>query len=287
LALAGGPARFATADDAVTALISAMRDRDSSAILRVLGSAAHKLVYSGDAVADREARARMVRAYESDHRIDLMDADHAKLIVGTNGWSWPIPIVHTAEGWEFDIASGAQRIIDRRIGHNELTVIELCRAYVEAQREYADMDPMHLGIHAYAATFESKKGARDGLYWESNPGEPQSPLGPLVARARAEGYSDPQGHSRPVPYHGYIFRILTRQGSHAPGGTRDYMVDGKMTRGFAMVAYPARWGDSGVMTFVVNQHGIVYEKNLGPDTEHEAGRILEFDPDSTWKTPGG
>jgi hypothetical protein len=195
----------------------------------------------------------------------------------------PIPIVKQGERWHFDTAAGEQKIIDRRVGRNELNVIEVCRAYVAAQREYASKDRLGDGLHEYATKFPSSAGKHDGLYWQASANEEQSPFGPLVASARKEGYRR-EPHHGPAPYHGYYFRILTRQGPHASGGAKDYIVAGHMTRGFALLAFPAKWGDSGVMTFVVNQHGIVFQKNLGPDTARIAPAIKQFDPDLSWST---
>jgi hypothetical protein len=284
-AAAGAPqADFATAEQAADALVSAERRDDLREVLRILGPGGDELVHSGDPVADRESRQRLIDAYDRAHRIEAEGPSAAALVVGTEEWSLPIPIVRQGERWHFDTAASEQKIIDRRVGRNELNVIEVCRAYVAAQREYASRDRLGDGLHEYASRIASSPGKHDGLYWPAVAAEEQSPFGPLIASAHKEGYTS-TAHQGPQPYHGYYFRILTRQGPHASGGTKNYIVAGHMTRGFALLAYPAKWGDSGVMTFVVNQHGIVFQKNLGADTARLARDIEEFDPDSSWRAP--
>jgi hypothetical protein len=280
----GTQSDYATPDAAAAALVSALRTNDQQALLAILGPDGEKLIHSGDGVADRRGRERLVAAYDKGHRLRV-DNDTATLIVGPENWSMPIPIAKQGTRWHFDTVASAQKIIDRRVGRNELNVIEVCRAYVEAQREYASENSLGSGLHEYAQKFESSAAQHDGLYWEAESGQPQSPLGPLVARARAHGYTGEDQAFEPSPYHGYFYRILTRQGAHAPGGAKDYVVSGHMTAGFALLAFPARWGDSGIMTFVVNQDGIVFQKNLGPETEQLASQITEYDPDSSWTTP--
>jgi len=276
---------FATPEQAVDALIAAVRTNNQHEQLRILGPSGEKLIHSGDRVADHQGRERLTQAYDAAHRIETEGASVATLIVGPEQWSLPIPIVKQGERWRFDTQASAQKIIDRRVGRNELNVIEVCRAYVEAQREYASRDPLADGLHRYAQRFESRAGQHDGLYWESPTGEGQSPLGPLVVSAQAQGYTD-KGHQGSLePYHGYFFRILTSQGGHAPGGARNYIINGRMTGGFALLAFPAKWGDSGIMTFMVNQDGIVFQKNLGPQTKHLAREITEYDPDLSWTAP--
>jgi hypothetical protein len=276
---------FATPAQAADALIAAMRADQRAELLRMLGPDGRDLVYSGDTVADREAHLGMVRAYDAAHHFEGSADGIATLVVGAEDWTWPIPIVRDGSGWRFDTGAGLQRIIDRRVGRNELNVIEVCRAYVSAQREYASIQRLANDTPEFAQRFLSTAGRHDGLYWAAAAGAPQSPFGPLVAEARAEGYAvTPVGESR-MPYHGYYYRILMRQGAHAPGGARDYMVGGHMTGGFALLAYPAKWGDSGIMSFMVNESGIVFEKNLGPDTAALASQIMQFDPDLSWQTP--
>lgn len=275
-------ASFATPQEAVSALVSATRSGRTEMLARVLGPAGASLIRSGDAVADRSARQRFVAAYDREHRIELEGSAKAVLIVGAESWPMPIPLVHTASGWQFDTAAGREEILDRRIGRDELAVIQVCRAYVEAQREYAELAARSGAGAEYAQHFMSRGGVHNGLYWPTRPGEPQSPLGPLVAQARAGGYSPGSGRGQPHPYYGYYFRMLTAQGPHAPGGAKSYLADGRMTAGFALLAYPAGYGNSGIMTFMVSRDGIVFEKNLGPQTAAIAAKIELYDPDSSW-----
>jgi hypothetical protein len=275
---------FATADQAVEALVSATRADAPESLLGILGPRGAKLIHSGDAVADREARERFLAAYDQAHHLEYEGSGHAALLVGMEDWPMPIPLVHEGGGWRFDTRAGEQQIIDRRVGRNELNVIEVCRAYVEAQREYADIEASAAGERQYAQHFLSHPGQRDGLYWPVSGEEAESPLGPLVAQARAEGYVGGRPGGKRQPYYGYYYRILTRQGAHASGGARNYITaDGRMSGGFALLAYPAAYGDSGVMSFIVNQNGIVHEKNLGPHTASIAGAIREYDPDPAWR----
>jgi hypothetical protein len=284
IAAEGTQRDFATPDAAATAFVAALRVNDDNTLLAILGPDGEKLIHSGDDVADRRGREHVVVAYDKSHHVRV-DKDSAALVVGPENWSLPIPIVKKGARWHFDTVASAQKIIDRRVGRNELNVIEVCRSYVEAQREYASENPLGIGSREYAQKFESSPDRHDGLYWEADSGQPASPLGPLFAKAREHGYSGSEPGSAPTPYHGYYYRILTKQGADAPGGAKDYVVSGHMTAGFALLAYPARWGDSGIMTFVVNQGGIVFQKNLGPDTAQLAPQITEYDPDSSWSTP--
>lgn len=273
---------FATPEAAVNALIGATRSGRISMLDHILGPRGASLVRSGDPVADRSARERFVAAYDRKHDIELQGSARAVLTVGAENWPMPIPLVRTASGWRFDTAAGREEILDRRIGRNELSVIQVCRAYVEAQREYAAL-AAHAGAGTeYAQHFLSRNGRRDGLYWATRPGEPQSPMGPLIAQARALGYAPGRGGVKRQAYYGYYFHILTAQGPHAPGGERNYLANGRMTGGFALLAYPAQYGDSGIMTFIVNQDGIVFEKNLGPKTAASAAAIARYDPDPSW-----
>jgi hypothetical protein len=274
---------FATPAAAVARLIAANRADNLSALLRILGPASAKLIDSGDPVADARGRARFVAAYDEAHRLERDGRDTAVLVVGREGWPMPIPLVRQHGTWRFDSKAGAAEILDRRVGRDELSVIEVCRAYVTAQREYAALRVRSGDSAEYAQHFMSAAGQRNGLYWPVKRGEEESPLGPLIARARAAGYTPGAPHSEPRPYYGYFFRILTRQGAHAPGGARNYLVDGHMTGGFAMLAYPATYGDSGIMTFIVNQDGIVYQKNFGDATSRIAPQITEYDPDPSWQ----
>lgn len=280
------PETFASPELAVNALVDAVRSNDTNELLKIFGAAGRDLVTSGDRVEDKRARARFVGHYDEGSRILHDSDDKATLSVGHEEWPFPIPIVRAAGVWHFDAQSGAEEILNRRIGRNELNAMEICRNYVDAQRDYAADIRGGNKTSEYAQKFVSSPGRHDGLYWPVGIGEKESPIGPQMAHARAEGYasSDQSSNGEHAPYHGYYYKILTRQGAAAPGGARDYVLDGHMTRGFAMIAFPARYGDSGVMTFVVNQDGIVYEKDLGPDTAKIAAAITEFNPDLTWKT---
>jgi hypothetical protein len=273
---------FASAADGVQALIAAAKAGDLKSMLDVLGPAARPLITSGDAVVDRSDRERLANAYEESHSLVMSDDRKAVLQVGKDDWPFPIPLVKDEAGWRFDTRAGQEEILNRRIGRNELAVIEVCRAYVDAQREYYLQNPQGDTLLQYAQQFASTDGERDGLYWATKPGDEASPLGPLVAEARGEGYRKGE-RGKPMPYHGYYYRILKAQGRDAPGGAYDYVVHGKLIGGFALVAYPASWGNSGVMTFIVNHDGVVYQKDLGPSTAAVARAMTQFNPDTTWK----
>jgi hypothetical protein len=273
---------FRSPERAIDAMVAAARADNAGALLKILGPQAKTLVASGDPVADREGRRRFVAAYDRKHDIERQGEDKAILLIGDSGWPFPIPIVGQGGVWRFDTAAGAQEILARRIGRNELNAIEVCRAYVDAQRDYASQDRNRDGLREYAQKFGSTPGKHDGLYWPAKPGEEASPLGPLVAEAHAEGYG---GRGKHAPYQGYYYKILTRQGPHAAGGAHDFVAHGHMIGGFALVAYPAQYGASGVMTFIVNQDGVVHEKNLGPRTVTIARHLTSYDPDSSWRTP--
>jgi hypothetical protein len=279
---AAAPQAFASPDRAVAALAAAARAGRADELLRILGPDGRKLVLSGDAVADKRGRERFAQSYATKHSIEQEGDDKAVLVIGDDEWPFPIPIVRHAKLWRFDTKAGAQEILARRIGRNELSAIEVCRAYVDAQREYASKDRNADGLLEYAQKFGSGPGKEDGLYWPAKPGEEESPLGPLVASAHAEGYG---GKGKHAAYHGYYYKILKRQGKDAPGGAHDYIAHGRMIGGFALVAFPAQYGASGIMTFLVNQDGVVYEKNLGPDSAKLARAMTAFNPNSTWKTP--
>lgn len=283
LAAAATQKTFATPEAAVDALIAANRGNHIGKLLEILGPQSAELIHSGDPIADRRARERFVAAYDKAHKLERDSDNKAILIVGEDEWPLPIPLIRTRARWRFDTKAGAEEILNRRIGRNELTVIEVCRAYVAAQREYAVKNLGPGGSAEYTQHFMSTIGERDGLYWPVKAGEEESPLGPLIARARAAGYRPGTPHLKPRPYYGYYFRILTQQGQNAPGGARNYIVNDHMTGGFALIAYPATYADSGIMTFIVNQDGIVFQKNLGPDTASIARQITQYDPDATWQ----
>lgn len=279
---AEGQKTFASPNEAVAALIAAAKGHDTKAMLAVLGPGSKALVYSGDAIADRTGRERFVKAYEESNKLDMQGDSKAILSVGKDAWPLPIPIVKAGSAWRFDAKQGAEEILNRRIGRNELSAIQAIGAYVDAQREYYLLNPAKDKLLQYAQKVVSAKGQRDGLYYPTREGEAPSPLGQLFASATAAGYKT-SADGKPAPYYGYNYRILKAQGPDAPGGAYDYVARGKMIGGFAMVAYPANYGNSGVMTFIVNQDGAVYEKDLGPDTAAAAQKITKFNPDKTWK----
>jgi hypothetical protein len=263
-------ATYASPDEAVAALAAAVAKNDVAAIEHVLGRGSKKLAESGDAVADKQGRANFTAAYDAKHSIET-SGDIATLVIGTDGYPFPIPLHQASGAWSFDVKAGAHEILARRIGSNELNAIDVCRAIVDAERDYA------AEFAEYAGKFVSDQGKKNGLYWPATAGGPESPLGPLVAEARAQGY-----HGHHEPYHGYYFKLLMAQGPHAEDGAREYVVKGRMIGGFAVLAYPAKWGDSGVMSFIVNQDGIVHERNLGRDTAHIAAAVTRYDPDPDW-----
>jgi hypothetical protein len=273
--------RFASLEDATSALVNAIRTGDLKAMAAIFGEGGKGLVSSGDAVSDRRARERFAAAYDEKHGLEA-GGGKVVLVVGRDDFPFPIPIVPDGPSWRFDTAAGKDEIINRRIGQNELNTIQVSLAYVDAQREYYALDPDRDGVLQYAQKFTSAPGRRDGLYWQTNPGESPSPLGLFVARARGEGYSR-RARTIPLAYWGYYYRILTAQGKDAPGGPYDYLAHGRMIGGFALVAYPAQYGVSGVMTFMVNQDGVVYQKDLGPKSAAIARAMKQFDPDSSWK----
>jgi len=273
---------FSSPEQAAEALASAWRSGDKHQLLEIFGPAAEALVSSGDPVAEKEARKRLTAAYDEAHHLDADGAQRMVIILGKEEWPYPIPIVKQGAAWRFDVRAGAEQIIDRRIGRNELNAIEVCRTYVRAQRNYAAKDRLGDGLHEFAQRIASSEGKQDGLYWPTAAGGEESPLGPLVVAAEAQGYTASSAEGR-APFHGYFYKILTRQGRSASGGAQDYLVKGHMTGGFALIAFPATYGDSGVMTFIVNQEGIVFEKNLGPNTAEIARRMTEYDPDMSWK----
>jgi hypothetical protein len=260
-----------------------VRAHDRNALGDILGAQGRALVSSGDDVADRNAGQRFVAEYDTAHRLEG-GGGKVVLYVGADDFPFPIPLVPDGPSWRWDVDAGREEVLRRRIGRNELSVIQVCLAYVDAQREYYAKSHTRSGILEYAQRFASSPGKHDGLYWPTKANEPPSPLGPLVTRAQAEGYArGTRAEAGRVPFHGYYYRILLRQGAHAPDGAYDYVVRGHMIGGFALLAYPARYGASGVMTFIVNHDGVVYQRDLGPETARAATAVTSFDPDSTWK----
>jgi hypothetical protein len=274
---------FASPEAASKALADAVRAQDAQALLAIVGPASKSWLFTGDVVADREDWAKFLAAYDKKHGITLEGASKALLVVGDDDWSFPAPLTKRGDQWAFDAAAGREEIINRRVGRNELDTLQTLLAIVDAQREYAAADPDHTGFNAYARRFISTAGKKDGLYWPTPNGTAPSPLGPLLGEAAKEGYRLKSGQGKPAPYHGYYYRMLTAQGKAAHGGAYDYLVNGRLIGGFAVVAYPAKPGISGVMTFIVNHEGAVYEKDLGNATQAEAGKMLRFSPDKTWK----
>ena len=275
---------FNSPNEAVNALVTAAQNNDTNAIHLIFGPAGHELISPDVVQATDEFKMFKERLTEKTELITNSDSN-ATLELGVDGWPFPIPLVKQGGQWHFDSAAGKDEIFARRIGRDEMGAIDVCNAYVEAQREYASQDRMGAGVLAYAQFLRSTSGTHDGLFWPTNqPGEELSPLGPLIAQACVEGYhraakmlSDEQ-----APYHGYYFKILTSQGKHAPGGKFKYLINDRMIAGFALAAWPAEWGDTGVMTFVVNQQGKVYQKNLGSKTAKIAKAMTLYDPDDTW-----
>jgi Protein of unknown function (DUF2950) len=272
---------FATPEEAVKALVKAATDGSQEEMLAVYGDDGKELVYSGDAVQDKARLERFVKAYNTKHTIVAKDENTRILQVGPNNWPMPIPIVNDGGKWRFDTAAGKEELLFRRIGHNELGAIATCRGFIEAQRDYAASGHDGLPAGIFASRLMSEPGKQNGLYWETKEDEPASPAGPLLAQAEGQGYAATAGHPG-EPYHGYLYRILTAQGAAAKGGAKSYLSDGKLTGGVALVAYPAQYKVSGVMTFIINQRGVVYQKDLGENTEDLASAMTEYNPGSTW-----
>jgi hypothetical protein len=278
---------FASPEEATQALVNAVKAHDRAATLAVLGQDAASWISSGDATADQAAVARFIEAYDAKHHLAQKDGK-ATLTLGADDFPFAFPIVRKGERWRFDTAAGKLEMLARRIGENELSAIKVLQAIVDAQLDYASADRNGDGVLAYAQKFFSSPGKHDGLYWPVDPGQPPSPAGELLAKASSEGYrareqaKDQAKGKQPVPYHGYYYRLLTRQGKHAPSGALDYVVGGRAIGGFAVVAYPARYGNSGIMTFIVNQDGKIYQSDLGPDTQAKALKMKEFDPGPGW-----
>jgi hypothetical protein len=271
---------FPSADAAVKAAIAAAKSNDDKELLAIFGAQAKELISSGDPVADKQRRANFLKAYDEKNSL-VSEGENTILVIGKNAWPFPIPLVKKGESWVFDTAKGKEEVLNRRIGENELYTIQVLLAIVDAQREYAMKDRDGDGLNEYAQKMLSDPGKKNGLYWEPKTGEERSPIGPLVARAMKEGYKGPQGGS-PAPFHSYYYKILTAQGKNAPGGSFEYMVKGNLIGGFGVVAYPATYDNSGVVTFIVNHDGVVYQKDLGNNTTQAAQAMTKFDPDKSW-----
>lgn len=280
------PKAFASPQKAVAALMAAAKKKDHTGILAVLGSETKQWITSGDPVQDRLGLERFIAAYDEKNGIEKDGDAKAVLVVGTDTFPFPFPVIKTSKGWAFDPEQGREELLNRRIGRNELNTIQVLLAVVDAQLDYAGVDRDGDGVLEYAAKLKSTKGKQDGLYWPTAAGDPPSPLGPLVAEAVREGYGKkkPGAESAEKPaYHGYHFKLLTRQGADAPGGAQDYIAGGKMIGGFAVLAYPARYRNSGVMSFMVSHEGTVYDADLGPEFAEEAQAIDAFNPGRGWQ----
>ena len=279
VSVASAQQAFKTPDEAAAALVSAAKASDMKALATVLGPDGEDIVSSGDEVADAATRQKFVAAYDAKHQITLEGDNKAVMIIGPDDYPLPIPLTRKDGMWRFDTAAGRDEILARRIGKNELDAIQSSLAYVDAQNEYAEKDRTGVGVKTYAQRIISQPGKKDGLYWPTSVGEEASPLGEVVAQATRQGYRVGGGRT---PFHGYYFKILTGQGPDASGGEQDYVVRGKMIGGFGLVAYPAEYGNSGIMTFIVNHKGTVFQKDLGPNTAKRAERMTEFNPDKSW-----
>ena len=282
LARQGNEKTFPSPGAAVLALHDAVKANDNQALIGILGSNAGPILHTGDEVADKNMATNFIRRYDQMHRV-IIEPDHTvTLYVGAENWPLPIPIVqNTNGGWYFDTEAGKKEVLYRRIGTNENDAIDTLHGMVDAQYDYASELRNGEKTKHYAQSFLSEDGKQNGLYWKTSADEAPSPIGPQLVQATSEGYN-PQ-RDQQTPFHGYYYRILTRQGPGAKGGARDYMVDGKLTKGFAFVAYPAEYRNSGVMTFIVGKDGVVYEKDLGPETAQLAAAITEYNPDKTWR----
>ena len=273
---------FATPQEGVAALVEAVRAGNVNALLELMGPGSKSWLSSGDSVADRAEWTKFLEAYDKKNSIAMDGADKAILDAGEGDWSFPAPLVKQGDRWVFDGNAGREEVLNRRVGRNELDTVQTLLAIVDAQREYATRSADGKGLIAYASRFRSSPGKKDGLYWPTKAGDPPSPLGPLVVQAVSEGYGGTAKASTQPAYHGYHYRLLTAQGKDASGGAFDYMVNGKLFGGFAVVAWPASYGNSGVQTFIVNHDGVVYAKDLGPASATEAAKMKRFDPGPGW-----
>jgi hypothetical protein len=272
---------FGSADEAVAALVDALRADQRDAVQSALGPGSEKLLSSGDKYSDEAARQKFLAAYDEQHKLSPGEPGHMVLQVGKNDWPFPIPLVQADGRWHFDSQAGAQELVDRRIGRNEIAAIRTSLAYADAQNAFFALTRQN-GHAEYAQRLASSPGKHDGLYWPAAEGEPESPLAPLMAEAQEEGYPGERVSGKPLPYQGYFFRVLTGQGTNAAEGARQYISGGRMTNGFGLIAWPASYGASGIMTFIVNQDGIVFQKDLGPRTAAIAAATKLFDPDLSW-----
>jgi hypothetical protein len=268
--------RFKSPDEAVETLVAALRAKDEKAVIAIFGANSTDVISSGDPVDDENVRKAFLLAFDARHTLNA-DGDKATLLIGDD-YPFSIPVAKKGDAWSFDLAAGREELLARRIGRNELAAIQVCLAYVDAQNEFAAMTKVG-GLSVYAQRLISTPGTRNGLYWPSTAGEPESPMGAAVAVASVRGYRVGSGE----PYHGYRYKVLTRQGAKSPGGEHDYVVNGKMIGGFALVAWPANYGNSGIATFMVNHAGDVFEKDLGDATSKVASHISAFNPDESWK----
>lgn len=275
----GQQAAYATPEEAVSAFVAALQKDDSSALKDILGPGTDDLLSSGDPIADKEARADFVAMYQEKHVITADGENKMLLVVGNDAWPMPIPLMKKDGKWSFDGAAGAEELINRRIGGNELGAIAVSRGFVDAQMEYASEGRDGDAAGIYALKLISDEGLHNGLYWPTIEGETPSPVGEFIANSAAEGYLFGK---EPKPYHGYFYRLLYSQGENAAGGAREYFKDGILTEGFALIAWPAEYGVSGIKTFMVNQDGTVFEKDLGDTTPSEVDTIKSFNPDNTW-----
>lgn len=272
---------FKSPEEALKILAETVQAGDKKGVMAILGPEGEDIISSGDEVADKNAQEQFVKAYQEKVDFVKEKEDRVSIIIGSDNWPFPIPIVKKGEGWFFDTKEGREEVLNRRLGRNELTAIQVCSAYVEAQKEYATTDRERDGIIQYAQKVWSDPDRRNGLYWEAGEGEMPSPMGPFIAQAASKGYT--KKGDKPIPYYGYNFKILKGQGPNAPGGAYHYVINGHMVAGFALLAWPAEYGVSGVMTFLVNQNGTVYEKDLGPKTEERVKVMTRYDPDQTWR----
>jgi hypothetical protein len=272
---------FASPEDALKAVVADLKSGNLSGLVKIFGPRIEPILNSGDPVADRNGRERFVASAGERHHFDG-SGDTLTLVIGKDDWPFPIPLKKVDGHWRFDTVAGQEEILNRRIGQNELSTIQTMLAVVDAQRDFANLRRQQSGTAEYAQHLLSTPGKKDGLYWPTAEGEPESPLGPLVADAHAAGYRRGTKEGS-TPYRGYFFKVLTSQGPNAPGGAADYIVNGEMIGGFGLIAWPARYGDSGVMTFIVNHEGVVYQKDFGPQTAKRAAAIGSFDPGPGWQ----